>query len=153
MAIGKSANFISHRLSSLFSPTCKNMQKWSFIGWNEFCRRIFIFMHLHFHMIPNRLWNYGVTNSYKSLLKMQMWKDWYFVSKIVLTYVEKKCSSNWEKLLKFKVEGQELAKFLRLEQFIRTVKGQYIFLNIMLFKIVPRSFSDLIQIGKKSIRI
>ena len=38
---------------------------------------------------------------------------WYFVTKIVLTYVRKKCSSVWEKLLKFKAEGREFAKFLR----------------------------------------
>ena len=37
---------------------------------------------------------------------------------------EKNCSSDRKKLLKFKAEGQEFAKFLRsLEQFIRTVKG------------------------------
>ena len=36
--------------------------------------------------------------------------------------VRKNCSSDWEKLLKFKAEGREFAKFLRsLEQ---TVKGQ-----------------------------
>ena len=51
---------------------------------------------------------------------------WYFVTKIVLTYCEKKkCSSDREKLLKFEAEGREFAKFLRsLEQFIQTVKGQ-----------------------------
>ena len=39
--------------------------------------------------------------------------------------VRKKCSSDWEKLLKFEAEGRELTKFLRsLEQFIQTVKGQ-----------------------------
>jgi hypothetical protein len=51
--------------------------------------------------------------------------QWYFVTKIVLTYCEKKCSSDREKLLKFKAEGREFSKFLRsLEQFIQTVKGQ-----------------------------
>ena len=50
---------------------------------------------------------------------------WYFVTKIVLTYCEKNCSSNQEKLLKFEAEGREFAKILRsLEQFIQTVKGQ-----------------------------
>ena len=51
---------------------------------------------------------------------------WYFVTKIILTYCEKKnCSSDLEKLLKFEAEGREFAKFLRsLEQFIQTVKGQ-----------------------------
>ena len=49
----------------------------------------------------------------------------YFVSKIVLIYCEKNCSSNQEKKLKFEAEGQEFAKNLRsLEQFLRTVKGQ-----------------------------
>ena len=39
--------------------------------------------------------------------------------------VWKNCPSDREKLLKFGVEGQEFAKFLRsLEQFNQTVKGQ-----------------------------
>ena len=42
--------------------------------------------------------------------------------------MRKICFSDREKLLKFKAEGGELAKFLRsLEQFIGTVKGQYNF--------------------------
>ena len=45
--------------------------------------------------------------------------------KFVLTYCEKKKSSDREKLLKFEAEGREFSKFLRsLEQFIQTVKGQ-----------------------------
>jgi len=52
-------------------------------------------------------------------------KKWYFVTKIVLNTVTKKCSSDREKILRFKAEGQEFAKFLRsLEHFIQTVKGQ-----------------------------
>ena len=39
--------------------------------------------------------------------------------------MRKNCASDGEKLLKFKVEGREFAKFLRsLEQFIQTEKGQ-----------------------------
>ena len=39
--------------------------------------------------------------------------------------LEKKSSTDQEKLLKFEAEGREFAKFLRsLEQFIQTVKGQ-----------------------------
>ena len=50
---------------------------------------------------------------------------WYFVTKIVLTTVRKKCSSDQEKLLKYEVEGQKFVKVLRyLKQFIQTVKGQ-----------------------------
>ena len=53
-------------------------------------------------------------------------EEWYFVTKIVLTYtVRKNCSSDREKLLKFESEGREFAKLLRLlEQFIQVVKGQ-----------------------------
>ena len=49
----------------------------------------------------------------------------YFVTEIVLTYYEKKNTSDREKLLKFEAEGREFAKVLRsLEQFIQTMKGQ-----------------------------
>ena len=52
-------------------------------------------------------------------------KKWYFVTKIVLTYCDKKLFSDWEKLLKFKADSREFEIFLRsLEQFIQTVKGQ-----------------------------
>ena len=52
------------------------------------------------------------------------WK-WYFAAKIVLTYSEKKYSSDRQKLLSFEADGREFAKFVRsLEQFIQTVKGQ-----------------------------
>ena len=48
-----------------------------------------------------------------------------FVIKIVLTYCEKNCFGDREKLLKLEAEGLEFAKILRsLEQFIQTVKGQ-----------------------------
>ena len=50
---------------------------------------------------------------------------WYFVTKIVLTYCEKNCSADREKLLKFEAEGPEFSKFLRsLEQSNQKVKGQ-----------------------------
>ena len=45
-------------------------------------------------------------------------EKWYFVTKIVLTYLRKNCSSDREKLLKFEAECQEFSKF------IQTVKGQ-----------------------------
>ena len=38
---------------------------------------------------------------------------WYFVTKIVLTYCEKKLFSDREKLLKFDAEGREFSKILR----------------------------------------
>ena len=50
---------------------------------------------------------------------MHLGKKWYFVTKIVLTYCEKNCSSDREKLMKLEAEGREFAK-----QFIKTVKGQ-----------------------------
>ena len=50
-------------------------------------------------------------------------KWWYFVSKIVLTYYEKKnCSSDREKT--FEIRGWRLRILRSLEQYIQTVKGQ-----------------------------
>jgi hypothetical protein len=51
---------------------------------------------------------------------------WYFVTKIAMTYCEKKIVLVIKKnFLNFKAEGQEFAKILRsLEKFIQTVKGQ-----------------------------
>ena len=53
------------------------------------------------------------------------YEKWYFVTKIVLSYCEKKNVLLIKKnLLKFEAEGREFAKCLRsLEQFIQTVKG------------------------------
>ena len=52
-------------------------------------------------------------------------KKWYFFTEIVLTYCEKNCSCDREKLLKVEAEGLEFAKFLKsLEQFIQIVKCQ-----------------------------
>ena len=57
--------------------------------------------------------------------RRQNLKKWHFVSKIVLTYYEKKLFYWSKKLLKFEAEGREFANFLRSpEQFIQTVKGQ-----------------------------
>ena len=48
--------------------------------------------------------------------------------------MRKNCYSDEEKLLKFKADGREFAKYLRsVEQFIQTVKGQNNFGNRMLF--------------------
>ena len=48
--------------------------------------------------------------------------------------MRKNCSSDQEFFLKFKAEGREFVKYLRLlEQFIQTVKGQNKFGNRMLF--------------------
>ena len=46
-------------------------------------------------------------------------------TKIVLSYCEKNCFSDREKLLKFEAGGQKFGKSFRSqEQFIQTVKGQ-----------------------------
>ena len=51
-----------------------------------------------------------------------------------MVFCHQNCSSDREKLLKFKAEGGEFAKLLRsLEQSIQTVKGQDNFGNRMLF--------------------
>ena len=46
--------------------------------------------------------------------------NWYFVSKIVLTYCKKKCSSDREKIYK-------TFEIITLEKFIQKVKGQNMF--------------------------
>ena len=58
------------------------------------------------------------------VLDHQSNQKWYFVTKIVLTYCEKNCSSDQEKLLKFEAEGQEFAKILRSLEHFQTVKVQ-----------------------------
>ena len=64
-------------------------------------------------------------------------KEWYFVTKIALTYYEKKIVLVIKIFfLKFEIEGQEFSKFLKtLEQFIQTVqwKLRTTFGNRMLF--------------------
>ena len=63
--------------------------------------------------------------------------QWFFVSKIVLTYCEKKLFL-WSGKT-FEIRGWKFAKNLRsLEQFIRAVKGQYIFGNSGIF--LPKLF-------------
>ena len=85
-----------------------------FVGCNMQC-----ILHLSQHFLYPR----ATSHSFSLTLFIY---QWYFVTKIVLTYCEKKkCSSDPEKLLKFVAEGREFAKILRsLEQFVRTVKGQ-----------------------------
>ena len=64
-------------------------------------------------------------NGPKSHCLLKDLEKWYFVTKIVRPTVRKCCSSDREKLLKFKAEGREFSNFLRSqEQFIQTVKGQ-----------------------------
>ena len=51
-------------------------------------------------------------------------KNGILLPKLFWPTVRKKCSSDWEKLLKLEAEGRDFAKFLQsLEQFIQTVKG------------------------------
>ena len=71
---------------------------------------------------------------------------WYFVTKIVLIYREKKFSIHLEKHLKFVANGREFAKILEsLEQFIQTLKGKNNFWNRILFELVPGGFTDLVD--------
>ena len=77
---------------------------------------------------------------------------WVFFPSVWLTMVfclencsdlpwEKKCWSDWEKLLKFRTEGREFGNFLRsLEQFIETAKGQNIFWIKKCFLTCSRKF-------------
>ena len=59
-----------------------------------------------------------------SLFSLQEQKR-YFVAKIVLTYSEKKCSSDREKLLKFEAERREFANILRSpEQLVQSERSE-----------------------------
>ena len=59
-----------------------------------------------------------------SILKEDLLRSGILLPKFFWSTVRKKCSSDWEKLLKFEAEGREFAKFFRsLEQFIQTGKG------------------------------
>ena len=88
-------------------------------GSNIFSYRGFLIFTTFFFHFPTFSWK---CSWMKSIMLCQ---KWYFVTKIVLTYCEKKLFYSSRKLLKFEAEGREFAKFLRsLEQFIHTVKGQ-----------------------------
>ena len=65
-------------------------------------------------------------NSLGLITGQEGWKkNGILIPKLFWPTVRKNCSSDWEKILKFKAEGQEFAKILRsLEQFLWTVKGQ-----------------------------
>ena len=60
-----------------------------------------------------QLWHL-VIPSIKIVCRMK----WCFVTKIVLTYCEKKCSSDRQKLLKFEAAGREFPKFLRSLEYV-----------------------------------
>ena len=62
-----------------------------------------------------------------------------------MTYCEKNCPSDREKLLKFEAEGPESAVLRSLEQFIQIVKGENNFGNRLLFPLVLVSFSYLVN--------
>ena len=65
-----------------------------------------------------------------------MMKKWYFVTKVVLTCCEKKCSSDREKLLKFETEGQEFFLTVGQNNFGDKIPLQPVFL-LFLFSILP----------------
>ena len=81
--------------------------------------------------------------------------EWYFVTKIVLTYREKNCSSDWEKILKFEAESREFAKIwdhmnnLFKQWKVRTILVTECFFK--LFLVVSQIYKNrtiIIQIGK-----
>ena len=77
-------------------------------------------------------------------------KEWYFVTKIVLTYCEKKWFHWLKKLMKFEAEGWEFSKiFGSLEQFIQAVKKLLGFRNMQEklenIKCLQRQFKEIFQ--------
>ena len=55
------------------------------------------------------------------MTKIAVFKQWYFVAKIILTYCKKNCSSDREKLFKFKA-GQEFANFFEITRLNKLFK-------------------------------
>ena len=91
-------------------------------------RKLFFQKVLYAFVISSNIWPFLFSWTWNSELDTPADWKWYFVTKLVLTYCEKNCSSDGEKHLKFEAEGREFAKIFRsLEQFIKTVKGQNIF--------------------------
>ena len=71
---------------------------------------------------------------YLQILHTQFQTKWFFVTKIVLTYCEKKLFSDWGKCLKFEAESQEFVKFeITRTFFFKQWKVSTIFGNRMLF--------------------
>ena len=80
---------------------------------------------IDFGKAQKAVWQHHVTYWGHCYLLSGRIQQWYFVTKIVLTYCDKKIVLIEKKLLKFETEGQEFAKFLRsVEQFLQTVIGQ-----------------------------
>ena len=73
--------------------------------------------------------------------------QWYFVPKIDLTFCEKKIVLVIEKKMKIRAEVQKFAcRNFGIPRTINsnmTVKGKNNFRNIMIFKLIPGGFSDL----------
>ena len=115
---------------------------------------ILVFKHFqNFILHPSFLWHFCL-NWHRWIWQRSAWfsteqKHWIIViigillPKLFWPTVRKNCSSDREKLLKFKAEGREFAKFLRsLEQFIQTVqwKVRTIFGNRRLFNLFLEVF-------------
>jgi hypothetical protein len=80
--------------------------------------------------VPASSNNIIIATSFKSI------RNGILLSKLFWPTVRKKCSSDWEIILKVQAEGREFAKILRsLEQIVQTVKWKVrtIFGNRMLF--------------------
>ena len=119
-----------------------------------------VFLHFFF-LWSNKLWNQKVktqqkvaaSDSLHNQLHIAFCKEkWYFVTKIVLTYFEKKCSCEWEKLLKFEAKSQEFAKILRsLNNLFKQWKVRIIFGNRIFFWTCSwRCFPYLIKTCRES---
>ena len=67
----------------------------------------------------------NTSKTYQKLKAKDGFKFGILLPKLFWPTVRKNCSSDREKLLKFKADGREFAKSLRsLEEFIQIVKGQ-----------------------------
>ena len=91
--------------------------------------KYFQFFHIHLCLRTFVYWTllgaYSQFDTHMKRIPRKICINGILLPKLFWCTVRKNCSSDWEKLLKFEVEGQEFATFLRsLEHFIQTVKNQ-----------------------------
>ena len=122
------------RIFLLFSETAFLKRIWTGSGKKVWApKRLLKFSvkcHTSFHELAENLCNEDVISQNKTenicnlhVHTCHLKNQWYFVSKIVLTYCEKN-SCDLEKLLQNSMLGPKMFKFRLLEPFIQTKKGQ-----------------------------
>ena len=134
----------SHPLSRPGWRSGRRSVKW--LVWNFFGNLIRSEQEYFFY---KKWFSYNETSCFDSKqnkfclgIQPQKARNGILLPKLFWPTVRKKCSSDWEKLLKFEAEGREFAKFLRsLEQFMVTECFFNLFLEVTHLYYKGRCFS------------